>query len=387
MFGTVEKHLKKDKTFRGKIREAKIFLARCWVRNYQNIEEAYNFLQRIMFKSKTSRIQDLLNGFNANLTLVELIMLHKTHLSATIPRILTKLRFLSNLIFTLRCSGEQSRQILLDLYVLELESKKYDRNFCDTRFSCLSIWCNNDPDFLHLFSKTVLRQGKVIADVMQGLVDVCNEVGRYGNVEWNVCSLANAYYVIGESYFLHSNEKAIAIFEKCFTLQQERLGSKHVLTAKAQFQLGRSLVQFRDKSLPSDPSGLNLMKKALANFSNINSGKFEFNSFGLEVLARFLALSGGFRKSVFYYSKSFGSANLLCYRQKIVTMFRKLELAKVFQQYNQWLDAIKYYKSFLDEIPNETYPLQVAQCHSLIGYCYFKLNQDSEAEQNFPDVL
>ena len=385
-FKVVEKGFYRSGTFMyGQNEEAKIYLARCWVRNYRKFDEAFDDLhQFVSMKFGKNQLQTMVNCFNANATLVELILLYKTHLFPGIASLVTKMKSLSDLILTVPCGSRTRRRILTDLYVLEFEFSKYDRTLCESRFSCLSIWCEKDPEFRYLFCKAILRHGKTLVDVISSLVDVYNNVGQYGEAQWNICSFADAYYVIGEKYYEHSNEEAIPSFEKCFTLRREYLGCKHVLTNKALFQLGRSMVQLRPKSLPLHPEGLNLMKKALVNFSCSNSGKFEFNSFALEVLARFLAHSGSVKESAFYYRKCFESSNLSCYRQKIVTAFRKLELAIVFQQYQKWSEAVNVYSSFLAEIPKDNaYSAQIAHCQSLIGYCYFKLGKDSEAENQF----
>ena len=359
-----------------------VLLARCWVRNCDNVETARKVLDEIISNFASCDVLPKAEVYiNALITKVELLV----NFSKGTNRYLEIAEICSEKVhapFGILIKNNEHgmlHRFRVDLAVLYCNYVDFDPTECS---SSIRLLTNCDEETKYFTAKAILRQGPSMLDLNIMDAERC-VFGRRG-FHWNDCALATAYYIEGDKILDKWPEKAVERFEKSFELRQTHLGSTHVETAKALFKLGCAKSTMADRTEDLDPKHLKIIKTALDSFELHNKGLHTFNNGALQFYSELLGRCGRLNEAIPFFEKSIENEVEGCDNCLIVPSVRRFDFGKLYEQFLRWSEAAELYEEAVGGLIGALqFQSKVADIYCHLGYCNCKLGKYEKAAEFF----
>ena len=375
----------KHGTFELKKMLAEVLMARCWVRNYDNLEQAREIVDKVILQLENS--EGILSAevyMNALLAKFELMLEHgKGDMNFEEMNQICHEK-VNSPIGLLKHKDDHSvlGRLGIDLAAMFCNFANCNPISCST--SSIVFTTYPDEEVKYYIAKAILRQGKPLVDLRYMDAEGC--VFSKEGLHWNDCALANAYYIKGEHFLGKSLPKAIEAFAKSYEIRVKHLGPSHVETARAQFEMGRAMARKPEKSRKLDSCVFELMETALYVFNLHNKGLHTMNSDALSFYAEILCKwrYDGINEAIPYINTCLQNEKIMWGDCLTIPSLRQLKFGELYEQFQRWTEAVELYEAASRGLNNKSeYASHLVDVYCHLGYCYSKLGKYEIAEEKF----
>ena len=375
------KSLNSRNTMNELISEAKVYYARCLVRNYENLQEGELILKQQMdYNIKGDTLQKRINFVNACLGVDEmkcwqisayweeigLTPLHNDVFSSWVIEI-SKVKTCSTILAEYKAIA-----IAVNDYARKFPWKRYKSNF--VQLPCKLF----DKGFV----RACFRHEYLSTETVDMFFNWTLPKDYLGMAYW-------CYWFVTNK--VNSSKERLELSFDCYDFRRENvfnyLGEEHIETIKALFLKGEMILDNRKTSEPLKEEGLEFISTALHKMKKHNLGKYDSYCTSLTKAAQLYVRAGCFEKAADFYKlaiatrKSYSGTKI---NYEVVKEIKCLgHLYMTFKEYNLAIECFNEAVTCMESETGGRWHHNIARCYNWLGICHMEQRNFDIAKISF----